>query len=345
MARPIWTGTVSFGLVAVPVGLYPATEDHTVHFTTFQRGTADRIRYRRVNERTGDQVEYSDTVRGVEVGGEVVTVSPEELEGAEPGRSHAIEICDFVSLAEVDPVYFQKSYYLAPNGRGAARPYALLREAMRRTGKAAIATLVLRAKQYLVTVRPLGETLTVSTMFFADEVRDPAVELPQLPDANTLTDRELAAAEQLITSLATQWHPGNYHDSYRERVEALLETKRTGRATPPAPASTSTKGGTVVDLMSALQASVAAARQRRDDSPKPRDRAPARPPAATPATPRSGAKPRSAAGARPAAELTKAELLTRAAMLEIPRRSSMRRDELAAAVAAAQRRRPRSAAS
>lgn len=337
MARPIWTGTVSFGLVAVPVGLYPATEDHTVHFTTFQRGTADRIRYRRVNERTGDQVAYADTVRGVEVEGEVVTVSPEELESAEPGRSHAIEICDFVSLAEVDPVYFQKSYYLAPNGRGAERPYALLREAMRRTGKAAIATLVLRAKQYLVTVRPLGETLTVSTMFFADEVRDPAVELPQLPDAQGLTDRELAAADQLITSLATQWHPGNYRDSYRERVAALLETKRTGRATPPA--STPATGGTVVDLMSALQASVDAARQRRGAATEPRRRA-ATKPATKPAT-----NPPTTPATKPLAELTKAELLARAGMLEIPRRSTMRRDELAAAVAAAERRRPRSAAS
>ncbi len=155
MARAIWTGSVAFGLVNVPVALYSATEDKTIHYNQFQTGTSDRIRYKRVNERTGREVKPEDIVRGHEVAkGDYVLVSDEELEAVEPGRSRTIDITDFVDLAEIDPIYFQKTYYLGPQGDGAAaRAYALLHRAMADTGKAGIATFVFHGKQYLVALR------------------------------------------------------------------------------------------------------------------------------------------------------------------------------------------------
>lgn len=145
MARAIWSGSVAFGLVNVPVGLFAATEDRTVHFNQFQEGTSDRIRYKRVNERTGREVDQAHIVRGHEIrDGDYVLLSDEDLEAVEPGRSRAVDITDFVDLADIDPIYYQKSYYLGPRGEDAARPYALLHRAMADTGKAGIATFVRR---------------------------------------------------------------------------------------------------------------------------------------------------------------------------------------------------------
>ncbi len=147
MARAIWTGAINFGLVSIPVGLYSATEDHTVHFHQFQRGTADRIRYQRVNARTGKEVDYADIVKGRDIGGgDFVIVEPEELEAVAPGRSRSIDITSFVCLDEIDPVYFQKTYWIAPGGEQYTRPYALLVEAMARTNRAGIATLSCAAR-------------------------------------------------------------------------------------------------------------------------------------------------------------------------------------------------------
>ena len=174
MARAIWRGSVTFGLVNVPVGLYTATEDRTVHFNQFQAGTSDRIRYKRVNERTGREVELGDIVRGHEVSkDDYVLVTDEELAAVDPGGSRTIDIADFVELAEIDPIYFQKTYYLAPQGEGAMRAYALLHRAMTDTGKAGIAAFVMHGKQYLAAIRAMPDVLALETMFFADEVRDP----------------------------------------------------------------------------------------------------------------------------------------------------------------------------
>ena len=174
MARAIWTGSLAFGLVNVPVGLYSATEDKTVHFSQFEAGTSDRIRYKRVNERTGHEVDYGRIVKGYEVRkGNFVMITDEELEAVEPGRSRTIDITDFVDLDEIDPIYFQKTYYLAPQGEGADRSYLLLRAAMAATNKAGIATFVMRGKQYLGAVRAAADVLMLETMFFADEIRDP----------------------------------------------------------------------------------------------------------------------------------------------------------------------------
>jgi len=255
--RTIWKGALSFGLVNIPVGLFPATSDKSIHFNQFEEGTSDRIRYKKVNERTGHEVPQDRIVRGFDLGGgEYVVLSDEELETAEPKKSRQIEITDFVDQADIDPVYFRSSYYLAPEGNGADKAYALLRQAMADAGKVAIATLVMRNKEYLVAIRPEEDALALHTMYFADEVRSPDREL-ELPDTGDVSDRELSMAQLLIESMESEWDPARYHDTYREKVEALVEEKRSGheivvQAGPEPPAK-------VVDLMEALNASIAAA--------------------------------------------------------------------------------------
>ncbi|MGE5290760.1 MAG: Ku protein [Micromonosporaceae bacterium] len=265
MARSIWTGSLAFGLVNVPVGMYAATEDKTVHFNQFEAGTTDRIRYRRVNERTGEEVDYSDIVKGYEVEkGNFVVITDEELEAVEPGRTRTIEISDFVELSQIDPIYFRKTYYLGPQGDGAERAYALLREAMATTGKAGIATFVMRGKQYLAVIRAEEDVLVLETMFFADEIRDPRTEIGSLPARQAPKGRELTIAKQLIDSMTTAWKPDNYRDTYRDQVEELIERKTRGEeiVTEGAPAEDTN----VVDLMDALRRSAEAIRGRRSGS-------------------------------------------------------------------------------
>jgi DNA end-binding protein Ku len=259
MARAIWSGSLSFGLVNVPVGLFSATHDKTIHFNQFEAGTSDRIRYKKVNERTGREVDNAKIVKGFNLGdGEYVLLSDEELGAADPERSRMISIVDFVDAADIDPIYYRGGYYLAPQGEGARRAYALLREAMERENKVAIASLVMRNKEYLVSIRPAPRdgVLVLQTMYFADEVRTPREELPNLPDEEVFSDRELAIAGQLIDAMTAPFQADQYRDTHRERVEELVASKHEGReivleAPPPAPK--------VVDLMAALEASVKAA--------------------------------------------------------------------------------------
>ena len=258
MARTIWKGALSFGLVNIPVGLYPATSDKSIHFNQFEEGTSDRIRYKKVNERTGEEVAQDQIVRGFDLGGgEYVIMTDEELESAEPKKSRQVEITDFVDQQDIDPVYSRSSYYLAPEGAGADKAYALLRQAMAESDRVAIATLVMRNKEYLVAIRPEGDALALHTMYFSDEVRQPGQDLPELPEENEVSDRELSMAQLLIESMQNDWDPARYHDTHREKVEALIEEKRQGheivlQAPPEQPAK-------VVDLMEALNASIAAA--------------------------------------------------------------------------------------
>jgi len=256
MARTIWKGALSFGLVNVPVGVYPATQDKTIHFNQFERGTSDRIRYKKVNERTGQEVESGDIVKGVDLGGgEYVILSDEELSSAEPERSRYIEITDFVSLTDIDPVYFNTTYYLAPEGEAAGRAYALLRQAMQESGKVAIATFVMRNKEYLVAIRPEADVLALETMYFADEVRSPSKELPNLPGEEGASEQELKMANLLIGSMESDWEPERYRDTHRAKVQALIEEKAQGKTIEVAQAAPVTK---VVDLMEALSASIKA---------------------------------------------------------------------------------------
>lgn len=260
MARPIWTGSLGFGLVSVPVGLYAATEDHAVHFHQLERDTTDRIRYRRVNERTGEEVPRDRIVRAVDLGtGEYVVIEDDELEAISPERSRTIEIDDFVDLHQIDPVYFETTYYLAPRGDAAARAYALLRTAMAESARVGVALFVLRGRERVVAVRPDREVLALETMYFADEVRDPKSELPELPGAMDFRARELSTAQMLIETLSTDWEPGRYRSTYRQAVRELIERKRHGETVqaPRQPEGVAP----VVDLMEALNASLEATRR------------------------------------------------------------------------------------
>ena len=262
MARPIWTGVISFGLVAVPVRMYSATRDHEVSFHQFEKGTSDRIRYQRVNERTGGEVDYADIVRGADVGGgQHVLLDPDELDAVAPGRSKSLDIHAFVALDEIDPVYYARAYYLGPGGSESARTYALLRDAMADADRAAIGTLVMRGKEYLAAIRGDGDVLVLQTMHFADEVRDPKKEVAAVPGKVKLRPAELSMAAQLIDSLAGPWRPTDYRDTYTDRVNELIEAKKAGEEiteTAPAPAATGAS-----DLMDVLRRSVEDARSRR----------------------------------------------------------------------------------
>jgi DNA end-binding protein Ku len=261
MARSIWSGYINFGLVSVPVGLYSATEEHELDFHQFQKGTSDRIRYKRVNERTGREVPYEKIVKGHDIGdGEYVIVDPEELEDIAPGKSRSLEISTFVDLDEIDPLHFQKSYYLGPSDAENASSYALLRDALAKTNRAGIAKFVMRGKEYLATIRADGKVLVLETMFFADEIRDPDKEVGDLPNKSS-AGKQLSMAVDLIEAMSGEWKPSEYEDTYTERVKELVETKRKGKEvvfTEEEPEAT-----TPTDLVAALRASVEAARSRR----------------------------------------------------------------------------------
>ena len=257
MARATWSGFLSFGLVSVPVGLFTATADQTIHFNQLHEGTSNRVRYKKTDEETGDELTTEEIVNGFPVGGgEYIVVTPEEMKGAAPGKSDLIEIQDFVDLSDIDPIFYRQTYYLAPKGKGADRAYTLLLQAMRETGKVGIATLVLRDKEHLVAVRPGEKVLILETMFFEDEILNPQEELDTLPEADHADTRELKVAKQLVVSLSDKWTPTRYKNTYRQRVEELVEKKRAGHAVV---FSDDVEGPTsnVIDLMSALKASIA----------------------------------------------------------------------------------------
>ena len=295
MPRTIWKGALNFGLVNVPVGLYSATQDKTVHFNQFEEGTSDRIRYKKVNERTGAEVPAARIVKGYDLGGgEYVLLTDEELDAAEPEKSKLIEITDFVDLDQIDPVFYRSTYYLAPEGEAANKAYALLRQVMREANKVAIGTVVMRNKEYPVAIRPDDEVLKLETMYFADEIRSPTKDLPDLPGADQVTDREVQMAGLLLESMESDWDPEKYRDTHRLQLEAIIEAKRqgneivTGVDAEPAPTK-------VVDLMEVLSASI--------DSVK-AGRAPAKKPVAKPvakAAKKPAAKPARRATTKPAA--------------------------------------------
>ncbi|HEY2205407.1 MAG TPA: Ku protein [Pseudonocardia sp.] len=257
--RAIWTGSITFGLVTVPVGLFSATEDHTVHFHQYQRGTTDRIRYLRVNERTGDEVPFSEIVRGHDEGdGQTIIIDPGELDEIAPGRSRSIDVTAFVDLDEIDPIYFQKTYWLAPHKQENGKVYALLAASMEAANRVAMANFVMRGKQYLCAVRAEGGVLSLETLYYADEIRDPHDQLDNLPERADESGKEFDMARTLIESMSAPWRPEDYQDTYTERVRELIEDKRAGNevvAQEAPPAATD-----VTDLLEALQRSVEARR-------------------------------------------------------------------------------------
>lgn len=261
MARAIWSGVMTFGLVSLPVQLYSATETHGPGFHQFEKGTADRIRYQRVNERTSEEVEYSDVVKGADTGGgHYVMLDQDELDSVAPGRSRSMEIHAFVDLPEIDPIYFNKTYFLGPGGEDTAKVYALLRQAMGESGKAAIASFVMRGKEYLAAVRADDDLLVLETLFFADEVREPHQEISNLPGKVKLSQPERRMARQLIDAMTGPWKPSDYRDSYTDRVTGLIDAKKHDREFQTA--DKAPPGTDVVDLTEALRASVEAAKAK-----------------------------------------------------------------------------------
>jgi DNA end-binding protein Ku len=264
VARAVWSGVLSFGLVSVPVGLYSATEEHTPDFHQYVKGTTQRIRYKRVSEKTGKEVDYADIVKGTKVGRKLVTLDQDELDSVAPGRSRSLEIAAFVDRDSVDPIYFNKTYWLGPGTDESKKTYALLRDAMAAEDVVAIGMFVMRGKQYLTCVRPDGDMLALETMFFADEVRNPKDEIDNLPGKVKLAANEKKMARQLVTSMSGPFRAEDYRDTYADAVDKLLKAKAKNQeieAAPDAPEATN-----VVDLMEALRESVANAKSGRSGS-------------------------------------------------------------------------------
>jgi DNA end-binding protein Ku len=257
MPRAIWSGAISFGLVNVPVKLYSATSPKTVRFHQIASKTGTRIRQQRVDPSTGEEVPYDEIVKGYEIGPDrYVLISSEELETLDPKATRTIDIEEFVDLDEIDPIYYDHSYYLAP-AAGGAKAYRLLLDAMREAGKVGIGRLVLRTKQQLCALRPGEDVLTLSTMLFGDEVvaPDKLDELDAVEEAEA-SDRELRMAEQLIESLSADFEPSKFHDDHRERVLQLIERKAAGEEIAVQPQVE--EPAAAPDLMAALEASLAA---------------------------------------------------------------------------------------
>jgi DNA end-binding protein Ku len=297
MPQAIWTGSISFGLVNIPVRLYPATQPKDVRFHLYDRRTGKRVRYERV-VRADETASFApdpdlppsyepefearastrsepdaigrpmpaalpvgseDVVRGVELDdGELVTVTEDEFESLAPERSRTIELEEFVELAEIDPVFFEKSYHVAPARRmGAEKPYILLLKALQGAGMVGIGRFVLRTRPHLVAIRALERSLALETLFFGDEVRTPE-ELAIPPADIAVSDREVKTARQLISAMATEWSPAAHADEYREQLLAMLRSKA-----PAAPAPVdATAVSDIGDLMAALRTSVEAAKAR-----------------------------------------------------------------------------------
>ena len=260
MPRAIWSGSISFGLVSVPVKAFAAVRDHSVHFNQLEKKTGSRINYKKVSEKTGKEVTGDDIESGYEISsGKYVVVEDDELEKLRPRTSRTIDISDFVDLHDIDPIYYERTYWLGPDGEAAERPYRLLLAAMEDEGKAGIGTVVMRKKQYLAAIRPLDGALAMSTMRFADEVI-PQKDVDALPGKGAKPEpKELKLASQIIGSLATDWDPKRYHDTYTEELKSLIEAKAKGKEIvieEEAPAESN-----VLDLMQALEASLTAARK------------------------------------------------------------------------------------
>ncbi len=267
MPRAIWSGSISFGLVNIPVKLYNAVSRKNVSFNQIDSRTGSRIKYQKVSAADGTEVPGEAIVKGYELStGDYVLVGEDELSSLDPEAARTIEIEEFVDLADIDPIFYDAAYYLAPD-KATVKPYALLAEAMERTQKVAIARFVMRSKQYLAAVRPKDGKLLLSTMVYADEVNGTS-EIPELTKVEEVevSDRELAMAEQLIGSLSVEFEPSKFEDTYRNRVLELIERKAsgdTGIVSAPEPV----EAEKVVDLMAALEASVAAAKEARKRHP------------------------------------------------------------------------------
>ncbi len=254
MPSTIWTGSISFGLVAVPVRVTSATKSLDVRFNQLEEGTNARIRYRKISEATGEEVSNAEIQKGYEISpGQYVVVDDDEMQALAPKSSRMIEIEDFVDLDDIDPVYFEQPYYLTPDAT-ALKPYKLLVEAMDELRKVAIGRVVMRSKERLVAIRPLDGVLCLETMRYADEVLPREGLLPDEEGAEP-SERELTMARQLVEALSDKFDPDRYHDEYREQLMGLIQRKAAGEQIVAEP--TVEEPGKVLDLMAALEASLA----------------------------------------------------------------------------------------
>ncbi len=260
MPRSVWSGSLSFGLVNVPVKLYSAVSQKDIRFHLLHDADGVRIQQKRICPADGKEVPYDHIVKGYEISPDrYVIIKPEELEALDPKATHTIDIEDFVAIEQIDPIYFEHPYYLIPDKR-ADKAYFLLSTAMERSGKAAIARMVMRAKQYLTVIRPSQQALTLVTLLFHDEIVSRETFKELMPPPEKINPRELTMAEQLIATLTTDFKPEKYHDEYRQRVLDLIERKAEGQefAAQPKPKET----GKVINLMEALEASLAATKEK-----------------------------------------------------------------------------------
>jgi DNA end-binding protein Ku len=271
MPRAIWSGAISFGLVNVPIKLYSATSPKTVRFHQLHARDGVRIQQKRVCPADGEEVPYDQLVKGFEISPDrYVIVRPEELEALDPRHTKTIDIEAFVELSEIDPVYYDNAYHVAP-ATGGSKAYALLLQSMEEAGKVAIGRFVLRTKQQICALRPADGVLMLSTMLFGDEVNAPERldELEGLGEVEA-TRAEVAMAQQLIDNLSTPFDPSAFRDEYREKVLDLIERKAAGEEIAVQPAAEAP--AEVPDLMAALEASVAAVRGDGDGAPAARRR-------------------------------------------------------------------------
>jgi DNA end-binding protein Ku len=298
MPRAIWSGAISFGLVNVPIKLYSATAPKTVRFNQLHAADGGRLRQKRVCSIDGEEVPFEQIVKGYEIAPEqYVVVTQDELDALDPRATKTIDIEEFVDLAEIDPVYYDSAYHVAP-ATGGAKAYRLLLAAMEEAGKVAIGRFVLRTRQQLCALRPAGGVITLSTMLYGDEVNpaDRLDELEALSDVEA-NEREVLMARQLIESLSTPFEPEKFRDDYRERVLELIERKAAGEEIAVQPVAEAQPA--VPDLMAALEASLAGVRSEDDgggdgapEAPPRRRRAAARRGRAAAAARRSTAKSR-----------------------------------------------------
>jgi DNA end-binding protein Ku len=265
MPRAIWSGSISFGLVNIPVKLYSAVSRKNVQFNQLDARTRSRVKQKRVAAESGEEVPWDRIVKGYELSsGSYVVITDDELAALDPKSLRTIEIDEFVDLAAIDPIFYDSAYYLAPDR--SAKPYKLLAEALAGEEKVGIAHFVMRTKQYLAAVRAQEGRLLLSTMVYADEINDPA-EIPELTELEgvEVADKEVAMARQLVESLSADFEPEKFHDAYREAVLGLIEQKASGAAVVVPVAAVEPEK--VVDLMAALEASVAAAKEARKRHP------------------------------------------------------------------------------
>ena len=265
MPRPVWSGTISFGLIAIPIKLFNAVRHKGVSFNQLDERTMSRIRYRKVSDETGEEVPDEHIVKGYEVSkGRYVLVDPDDLEPFIPAATRTVELEEFVDQSEIDPIYYENAYYVAPDAN--PKPYVLLARAMEEAGKVAIGRFVMRNKQYTAAIRAADGRLMMSTLAYADEVvqADSIDELAGLDDVD-VSAREVQMAEALVDSLTDEFAPDKYHDDYREQVLGLIEKKAAGEEFEvPEVAAEKPK---IVDLMAALEASVEAAKSSRTRHP------------------------------------------------------------------------------